>query len=114
MRRFQCLGKTQKGTRCKTMFLTSNYSTVLTCTKHKDQNVTFQYSELGIGDWKDVASVIASHIDDPKTFQTFASVCRSTAKACHDIQDKKKYQFSHIKHYMGGYHYRFLPNGDML
>ena len=115
MRRFQCLGKNKNGSRCKNKFLTSSYSTLLTCSRHSDQDVTFQYGDLSPNSFKDVAKLISMYIDDPKTFSSFAAVCRSTAKACHSIQDEKKREFAKVENSYGIEYFEYftLPNGSI-
>ena len=111
--KFRCLGKNKNGSRCNNKFLTNNWTKELTCTKHKDQKVDFQYSPLKYPcPLRDVAYLIAKEIDDPVTFANFAKVCLTTAKCCHRLQDDKKKEFSQIKDYYG-HQMRFLPNGDI-
>ena len=111
VKRLKCLGKTKKGTRCKNIFLTNKWSTILTCSLHWYQKVTFQYHTLTQPcRLHDVAHLIAGYISDPKTFYIFANVCISAAKACHSLQEVKKKQFRrpYLFYGMNG---TALPNG---
>lgn len=95
MRKVQCLGKTTSGSRCTKKFLVHKDSEQLTCYLHKDQNVQFTYS--GVKQpckLHDIADLIAKEIHDAKTFNSFAKVCLSTAKACHKLQFEKKKEFA--------------------
>lgn len=109
--RFQCLGVNKNGQRCNNKFLTSKYSEELTCSKHKEQNVSFKYSSVkDFSKLHDIAKLIAIHINDPETFSDFSKVCLSTAKACHVLQDIKKKQFSQEKE-INGVKMLVLPSG---
>jgi hypothetical protein len=87
-KKIRCCGRLKNGGRCKNNFYPME-TTYLTCTLHRSQlNVTYCYSSE-VGQFKDVAKLIAIQIDDPTTFARFAKVCRSTAKACHELQKIK-------------------------
>ena len=106
--KFQCLGKTQAGIRCKKTFLTGNISSEITCDKHRDQQVNFQYSDLDVNSPpREVMSLIACFIDDSKDFNSFARSCKAAAKACSLLQVEKKEKFS----YIGDFNVKYLPNG---
>lgn len=112
MNHFQCLGKTKRGERCKKTFVTSSYSDIITCSLHRNQVATFQYTSISTESKLDVglAGIIASKMDDPNAFGLFAKLCRATAKACHALQEVKKKQFSKTND-MG---IRVLPNGTLF
>ncbi len=112
--KFRCLGKNKKGERCSNTFVSSRYSKTLTCSKHKSQDVDFQYSSLKNSDpLKDVAFLIAKEIKDPKTFNSFAKVSLSCAKACHKLQKNKKNEFKIVKIFMGTSRF-MLPDGSLF
>ena len=94
MRRFRCLGNNKDGSRCKNMFLVSQHNQELTCSKHSAQHVSYQYSKVKTAcPLHDIAKLIAQEIDDPATFNSFAKISLSTAKACSKLQKEKKKQF---------------------
>ena len=109
MKKIRCCGKLKNGERCKNLFFPSGSS--LTCHVHKNQkDATYWYrSEVGL--FKDVAKIIAQIIDDPQTFASFAQVCRSTAKACHELQHAKINQWRRKIKFSENY---ILPNGSQV
>lgn len=112
MNNFQCLGKTGKGERCKNTFVTSKWSNTLVCHYHKNQKVDFTYSSLKtFCKMKDVAYLIAKEIHDPQTFGIFAKLCKSTAKACHLLQEEKKDEFKCFEYFWFNHGNYILPNG---
>lgn len=112
--RFQCLGRTKKGQRCRNMFLTNPYSKALVCSTHSDQKPEIQLSPISVKAMGvDVAKIIASLLDDPTTFANWARTCKSAANACHRLQEDKKKQFAKREVYGLGT-ILVLPNGDYL
>ena len=95
MKKLRCLGKCKNGERCNNKFLFSGHSNIFTCNLHRDQKIEFVSSKLEAPcKMRDVADLIAKEIKDAKTFNAFAKVCRSTAKACHKLQLSKKKEFA--------------------
>lgn len=117
MKKIRCCGKTSKGERCKKEFY-PNADGITTCSIHKDQkNATCWYSsEIGL--FKDVSIIIGKYIDDPSTFFSFSQVCKSTAKACHELQEEKMTMWKKIIGYNpqreGSTKRYILPNGSII
>jgi len=112
--KFRCLGENKDGKRCSNIFVSSRYSKTLTCSKHKHQDVDFQYSDLKRSEpFKDVAFLIAKKIKDPKTFNSFSKVSLSCAKACHALQKEKKNEYKVVKKFMGVPRF-MLPDGSLF
>ena len=88
----QCLGKKSNGNRCENKIYSLKDKRHPLCHVHNDQNVTFKYGPIR-DVFKDVAGLIAKHINDSDTFYNFSQVSRSSAKACHLLQIQKMIEF---------------------
>ena len=109
IQKIRCCGKLKNGERCKNKFF--EFNGILTCHLHKEQKDATYWYTSAIGNFKDVAKMIAGLIDDPNTFNSFARVCRSTAKACHELQSIKMISWRRKIKFTSNY---ILPNGSQV
>lgn len=91
--KIQCCGKVNQGKenerRCSNMFYRSIGDEIY-CHSHKNQKVTYS---AGVDQFKDIAILILNIIDSPSDYNSFARVCRSTAKAAQFLKPQKMISF---------------------
>ena len=116
LKSIRCCGKTSKGQRCKKEFYSDDGIT--TCHLHREQKDATVWYDSEIGQFKDVCVIIAKYIDEPITFYRFSQVCRSAAKACHQLQKEKMTMWRKLVMYnpsFGELTKRYiLPNGSTI
>ena len=119
-KKIRCLGKlsessTEESSRCRNEFYPNGET--ITCHIHRDQKDATYWYESKIGQFKDVAIIIARYIDIPNTFFVFSQICRSTAKACHELQKEKMDLWKRKSWYRpyGDLNKRYiLPSGSVI